>query len=108
MLDDRSIVSLMSGDNGNRVGRHPIGVVAERTGLTPDVLRVWERRYRAVEPTRTEGGQRLYSDADIERLRLMYLATGAGRGISQVARLDTEELTRLVREDAEARRGVAL
>lgn len=84
--------------------QHPIGVAAERTGLSPHVLRVWERRYRAIEPTRTDGGRRLYSDGDIERLRLMALATAAGRGISQVARLPTNELTRLVRDDAEARR----
>jgi len=83
---------------------HPIGVAAERTGISPHVLRVWERRYRAIEPSRTDGGRRLYSDADIERLRLMALATTAGRGISQVAKLPTKELARLVRDDEEARR----
>jgi DNA-binding transcriptional MerR regulator/methylmalonyl-CoA mutase cobalamin-binding subunit len=86
-----------------QVGRHPIGVVAERTGLSPDLLRVWERRYRAVEPSRASDGQRLYSDADVERLRLLRLATLAGRSIRQVARLGTEELTQLVREDEGAR-----
>lgn len=85
------------------VGRHPIGVVAERTGLSPDLLRVWERRYRAVEPLRATDGQRLYSDSDVERLRLLRLATLAGRSIGQVAQLGTEELTRLVREDEAAR-----
>lgn len=85
------------------VSRHPIGVVAERTGLSPDVLRVWERRYRAVEPSRAADGQRSYSDADVERLRLLRLATLAGRSIRQVARLATEELRRLVREDEAAR-----
>src|ERR671933_2488572 len=86
------------------VARHPIGVVAERTGLSPDLLRVWERRYRAVEPSRSADGQRTYSDADIERLRLLRLATAAGRSIGQVARLTTDELTQLVREDEAARR----
>jgi len=86
-----------------QVGRHPIGVVAERTGLSPDLLRVWERRYRAVEPSRSSDGQRLYSDTDVERLRLLRLATIAGRSIRQVARLGTEELTQLVREDEAAR-----
>jgi DNA-binding transcriptional MerR regulator/methylmalonyl-CoA mutase cobalamin-binding subunit len=85
------------------ITRHPIGVVAERTGLSPDVLRVWERRYRAVEPSRSLDGQRAYSDADVERLRLLRLATLAGRSIRQVARLETEELARLVREDEAAR-----
>jgi DNA-binding transcriptional MerR regulator/methylmalonyl-CoA mutase cobalamin-binding subunit len=79
-------------------------VVAERTGLSLDVLRVWERRYGAVAPTRANGGQRLYSDADLERLRLLRLATLAGRGIRQVASLGTDELAELVRDDETARR----
>jgi DNA-binding transcriptional MerR regulator/methylmalonyl-CoA mutase cobalamin-binding subunit len=86
-----------------QIGRHPIGVVAERTGLSPDLLRVWERRYSAVEPSRATDGQRLYSDTDVERLRLLRLATLAGRSIRQVAQLATEELTQLVREDEAAR-----
>jgi MerR family transcriptional regulator, light-induced transcriptional regulator len=87
--------------------KHPIGVVAERTGLSPDVLRVWERRYRAVEPARAADGQRSYSDADVERLRLLRLATSVGRSIRQVAQLATEELRRLVREDEAARQQLA-
>ncbi|OYV64662.1 MAG: hypothetical protein B7Z72_12980 [Gemmatimonadetes bacterium 21-71-4] len=83
--------------------QHPIGVAAERSGLTPDVLRVWERRYRAVRPQRSEGGQRLYSDEDIERLRLLRLATLPGRRISQVVKLSTKELARLAEEDTTAR-----
>ena len=79
-------------------------MAAERTGLSPDLLRVWERRYRAVEPSRATDGQRLYSDTDVERLRLLRLATLAGRSIRRVAQLGTEELTRLVREDEAARR----
>lgn len=82
--------------------RHPIGVVAERTGLSQEVLRVWERRYAAVEPERTESGQRLYTDADVERLRLLRRATQAGRSIGMVARLPLEELVRVVRSDDEA------
>ena len=89
------------------IARHPIGVVAERTGLSPDLLRVWERRYRAVEPSRSLDGQRAYSDGDVERLRLLRLATMAGRSISQVASLETEELARLVREDEAARQEVS-
>src|SRR5215218_6409458 len=78
--------------------RHPIGVVAERTGLTPDVLRVWERRYSVVEPSRSAGGQRVYSDADIERLSLLHRATRGGHNISQVATLSQEKLQDLVRD----------
>ena len=90
-------------DNPRGAPRHPIAVVTERTGLSQDVLRVWERRYSAVSPARGPGGQRLYTDADIERFNLLQAATRAGRSISRVARLSTESLAAMVKEDAEAR-----
>jgi MerR family transcriptional regulator, light-induced transcriptional regulator len=83
-----------------------MGVVVQRTGLTPHVLRAWERRYGAVSPGRTEGGQRLYSDADVARLRLLKRATEGGRAIGVVASLPTEEVAQLVGEDARAVEGV--
>jgi DNA-binding transcriptional MerR regulator/methylmalonyl-CoA mutase cobalamin-binding subunit len=87
------------------VPKHPIRVVSERTGLSPDVLRAWEKRYGAVAPPRRDGGsQRLYSDADVERLRLLRVVTQAGRSIGQVAELSTGELADLAREDDAARR----
>lgn len=82
---------------------HPIAVAAERTGLTQDVLRVWERRYGAVRPARSANGQRVYTDLDIERLRLLHAATRAGRSISQIARLNTKALMTMVGADSTAR-----
>jgi MerR family transcriptional regulator, light-induced transcriptional regulator len=81
---------------------HPIAIVAERTGLSRDVLRAWERRYAAVAPTRSDGGQRLYSDEDIERFRLLAAATRHGRTISLVAALSNDQLAQLVAEDEAA------
>jgi MerR family transcriptional regulator, light-induced transcriptional regulator len=83
--------------------RHPIRVVMERTGLPLETLRAWERRYGAVRPQRTEGAQRRYTDADVERLRMLARVVAGGRSIGQVARLSTEELAALAREDEEAR-----
>jgi MerR family transcriptional regulator, light-induced transcriptional regulator len=88
---------------GDSQPRHPIGVVSTRTGLSADVIRVWERRYAVVDPARDEAGRRLYSDADVERLRLLSQATEAGRGIGQVAALPAEALRELVRADEAAR-----
>jgi methanogenic corrinoid protein MtbC1 len=79
-------------------------VVTRRTGLSADLLRAWERRYDVVKPSRSETGRRRYSDADIERLRLLYRATLGGRSIGQVAELPTEALATLVRQDAAAER----
>jgi MerR family transcriptional regulator, light-induced transcriptional regulator len=102
MLDNNTQLSMPS-KHEFPAGHHPIGVACERTGLSPHVLRVWERRYAAVEPARTIGGHRLYSDADIERLRLLALVTAGKRSISLVAHLPADELARLAREDAEVR-----
>lgn len=82
--------------------RHPIRVAAARSGLTPSVVRVWEARYGAVEPGRTDSGQRRYSDADVERLRLLREATSAGRRIGDVATSGVDELRAMVEEDRRA------
>ncbi len=84
--------------------RHPIAVVSERTGLSQDVLRVWERRYGAVSPIRASSGVRLYTDADVHRLALMQSAIRGGRSIGRVAKLTTEELSAIVDDDTEARK----
>ena len=47
---------------------HSIQSVARRTGLSAHVIRIWEKRYAAVKPTRTSTNRRLYSNAEIERL----------------------------------------
>ena len=90
----------MNEEKGEERGtRHSIGVVADRTGLSVHQLRAWERRHDAVEPERTEGGHRLYTDADLHRLELLADLTDRGRRIGQLAGLPTEELTALLERD---------
>lgn len=79
-----------------RIPKHPVRVVARMTGLTPHVLRAWERRYAVVEPVRTEGGQRLYTDRDVRRLRMLQEATAAGHSISRLVTLSEAELADLI------------
>ena len=83
--------------------RHAIGVVARRTGLKPDLIRAWERRYGAVEPGRTETRRRHYSDADVERLLLLRRVVSTGPSISHVANLSNEELQAMIDEDPSSR-----
>jgi len=85
--------------------RHPIRVVAHRTGLTAATIRAWERRYDAVEPARSDGGQRLYSDSDIDRLNTLRALTDMGRSISSVAILPPDAAEALLSEDLEASAG---
>jgi MerR family transcriptional regulator, light-induced transcriptional regulator len=79
--------------------RHPIQVVARRTGLSADVLRAWEKRYGILKPARSSGGRRLYSDDDIDYLRMLRRATGAGRNVGQLVALSRDALQAVVRED---------
>lgn len=74
-----------------------ISVAAELAGLHPQTLRMYEAR-GLVRPSRTPGGTRVYSDADVERLRLIQrLTTELGlnlAGVEHVLRLE-DELKRL-------------
>ena len=45
-----------------------IGEVAELVGVEPHVLRYWEREFRAIRPTKSAKGQRVYSRRDVENL----------------------------------------
>lgn len=66
------------------------------TGLSPDVLRVWERRYQAVTPGRSGGGQRVYSDKEVARLRTLAHLVARGHRIGQLARQSDDGLARLL------------
>jgi MerR family transcriptional regulator, light-induced transcriptional regulator len=75
---------------------HPIQVVVRETGLSAHVLRVWEKRYGAVVPQRTATHRRMYSEAEVRRLKLLRQATLLGHPIGSIARLPDESLETLV------------
>ena len=78
-------------------GRYMISVAAELAGLHPQTLRMYEQK-GLVRPKRTAGNTRLYSDADVERLRLIQqLTTEVGLnlvGVERVLHLQ-DELNRM-------------
>jgi len=77
-------------------------VAAKRTGLSPHVIRIWEKRYGVVEPGRTDTNRRRYTDAEIERLALLRQATEAGHSIGTVAALPSEQLREVLAADRRA------
>lgn len=79
---------------------HGIAVVERRTGVSQHVLRAWERRYGVINPARGGTGQRLYSEDDVERLRLVRVVAAGGRRIGQIIGLPIEELLQLATRDA--------
>ncbi len=64
-----------------------IGAVSRLTGVPADTLRVWERRYHAVTPIRSEAGTRLYAAEEVGRLILIKRLVDRGDAISSVANL---------------------
>jgi MerR family transcriptional regulator, light-induced transcriptional regulator len=70
-----------------------IGELARRTGASPELLRAWERRYGLLRPTRSQGGFRLYTAADEERIRRMREYLGRGLAAAEAARLAVDAET---------------
>jgi len=79
--------------------RYMISIAAELVGMHPQTLRIYEQK-GLVRPKRTAGNTRLYSEADVERLRLIQrLTTEIGlnlAGVEQVLHLE-DELNRMRR-----------
>ncbi len=79
---------------------YTIKYVSQRTGLTPHTMRAWEKRYAAVVPQRSSKNRRLYSEEDVLRLQLLKELTDSGHSISQVATLESSELSNLVQHES--------
>jgi len=102
--------SSRSGQPATRTTRtavYVISVAAELAGMHPQTLRIYERR-GLVSPARTQGGNRRYSDEDIERLRRISELTAEGmnlEGIRRVMRLEAENVR--LRTELEQAREIA-
>lgn len=67
----------------------PIREVSRITGVNPVTLRAWERRYGLIQPTRTDSGHRLYSQADIDEVRSILGWIDRGVAVSKVSKILT-------------------
>ena len=63
-----------------------IGELARRTGVSPELLRAWERRYELLRPERTPTGYRLYSEDDVARVLRMQDLLRSGLAAAEAAR----------------------
>lgn len=75
-----------------QAARYRSGVAARLAGLPVETLRVWERRYGISDTGRSAHGQRLYSDAQVRRLRLMKQLVDQGHPIGVLAPLPIDQL----------------
>ncbi len=68
----------------DKTPRYNLGMVIRETGIKPDTLRAWERRYGLPIPQRTDGGHRLYSEYDIQTIRWLIERQSEGMRISNI------------------------
>ncbi len=80
-----------------------IGTVARLTGLKPDTLRVWERRYGLGASHKSPTGRRQYTQADLEHLQLVSALIESGSRIGEIASSDRKTLEMLCRRQSGAR-----
>jgi DNA-binding transcriptional MerR regulator/methylmalonyl-CoA mutase cobalamin-binding subunit len=69
------------------IGLFRIGELSRRSGVSPELLRAWERRYDLLQPTRSPGGLRLYSARDLERVQAMQRHLARGLAAAEAAAL---------------------
>ena len=85
---------------------YPIAAVSKLTGIGLDTLRAWERRYKAVAPLRAGRG-RVYTESDVNRLRLLRRAVEHGHPIGQAVLLTNSQLFQLAGESEPAKESLA-
>ncbi|MCO4794861.1 MAG: MerR family transcriptional regulator [Bacteriovoracaceae bacterium] len=76
-------------------GKYSIKVISQSCGILPHTLRVWEQRYSVFSPDRSEGGQRLYSEQDLIKAKLISKLIDHGHTISNLAKLEVSELEKI-------------
>lgn len=88
--------------DASKGARYSIRVTSRLTAIELDTLRMWERRYGFPRPTRTDGGSRVYSEADVEALKLIRRALEQGYRPGEIVGKPAEELADLVRVTSQA------
>jgi DNA-binding transcriptional MerR regulator len=72
-----------------------IGAVSKTTGIPVSTLRIWETRYGAFSPIKTEGQQRLFAEDDVSKALLLKQLSQNGHAISTIANLELAQLRRM-------------
>ena len=85
-----------------RTHSYRIGAMSKLAGIPVPTLRVWESRYGAFSPVKTDGQHRMYAEEDLLRATLLKQLCDAGHTISTIANLDAQALHQLHRKHQSA------
>ncbi len=75
-----------------------ISQLAQFSGIKPHTIRIWEQRYNALQPKRSEGNTRYYDGAQLRRLLNIVSLSGTGHKVSQLCVMSDDELFSLLEE----------
>ena len=75
---------------------YSISFISNACGVKPHTIRTWEKRYNAFSPDRTDGGQRIYSEDDLTKGRLIVSLLEQGYSISRLAGKSLQDLRTLI------------
>lgn len=80
----------------NEDGLYRIGAVSRLAGVPVSTLRMWESRYAAFRPGKSEGRHRLYAEADVVKARVLRQLVQSGHSIGRIAGLDADKLLQML------------
>ena len=78
------------------MGKYSIKELERLSGIKAHTLRIWEKRYKIIEPERTDTNIRYYSDEDLKRIINISVLNTHGLKISKIAGLSSEDIARQV------------
>jgi|TARA_B110000211_G_C13972804_1_gene505736 DNA-binding transcriptional MerR regulator len=73
-----------------------INVISNASGVMPHTIRTWEKRYQIFTPERSQGGQRIYSEVDLDKAKLLVALIDQGHTISSLAKYSLQNLRSLL------------
>ena len=73
-----------------------INVISTACGVMPHTIRTWEKRYQVFTPERSEGGERIYSEVDLDKAKLIVALIEQGHTISILAKHSLQDLRSLL------------
>lgn len=82
--------------------KYSISDLEQLSGVSTHTIRIWERRYKALEPLRSAGNTRFYDDSHLRRLLNIVGLSQSGMKISQVCSLSEKEMDELLSEELDA------
>lgn len=82
----------------NKMDSLSISQLAQFSGIKAHTIRIWEQRYQALKPDRTEGNTRTYSNVELKRLLNIVSLMDSGHKISEISMKSDAELNLLIRE----------